>query len=397
MDWICERRLLRLDADLHGRYVACVIALESMLDKYQVVFPTYTDHSMLHCMDVIAFCSQLLGEEGVGKLSADELYVLLMSVLVHDVGMGVSERQHEAFISEHPEMSAWRSAHPNETRESLARRFHHELSAAFIRKYADFLDLPNERYAEAVAQVARGHRKADLFDENAYPSRFEVAPGRHVCLPYLAALIRLADELDIGSSRNIDFMFDLSALTDPSGIDAFNTHNAIRRVGVGSDLFIVETRATNRDAYFSAIRTVDKLREVLDYCVKLVDERTPFTIRQRQIIHNISLCESALLIEQFKFGGRLMVSLGGKLDADTTKELTDALSRSTDGVELLVLDLYMLNELGSEGMRAILGLQKFLSKRGGRLVISHLSEGVKEVMRVSGFYDLFTPDGLDRR
>lgn len=362
-----------------------MIALEQILDRYLSVFPGYTDHSMLHCLDVMNMCNQLIGPSQIDRLNADEMYVLLMSVILHDVGMGISQKQIEEYIAQSPEMKTWRETHPHKDYESMVRLFHNELSALFVMKYADMLDLPNQRYAHAVAQVAKGHRSVDLYDDGEYPSDYEVAPGRKVCLKYLAVLIRLADELDIGSARNLNYLFDTASLIFDDNIGAFESHKAIRTVNVLPDAFMVDVYATNRNNYRSASQTVQKLDEVLQYCIKLVDERTPFRIAQREILLNIRLDESELSIDPFKRGGHLVMTLGGKLNADTAPELESVLSRSTDGVRNVTLDLDGLQELSSDGLRVLLGMRKFAIKRGGSFALIHPNEYIREVLTVSGF------------
>ena len=50
-------------------------------------------------------------------------------------------------------------------------------------------------------QAVRGHRKTDLWDENAFPAAFQIGT-ESVCLPYIAGIIRLADEMDLCRDRN---------------------------------------------------------------------------------------------------------------------------------------------------------------------------------------------------
>ncbi len=48
----------------------------------------------------------------------------------------------------------------------------------------------------------------------------------------LAAVLRLADEIDVGVDRNPELLFDTSALTKQVDIDAFGLHESIRMVEV---------------------------------------------------------------------------------------------------------------------------------------------------------------------
>ena len=57
--------------------------------------------------------------------------------------------------------------------------------------------------------MSRGHRKTDLYDEEEYPTDYRLPNNNTVCLPYLAALIRLSDEIDVVASRNPLLLYDI--------------------------------------------------------------------------------------------------------------------------------------------------------------------------------------------
>ena len=54
----------------------------------------------------------------------------------------------------------------------------------------------------------------DLNDDNEYPSALSI-PGsdNKICVKYLSALIRLADEIDVTAARNSKIEYDLSKIT----------------------------------------------------------------------------------------------------------------------------------------------------------------------------------------
>jgi hypothetical protein len=147
----------------------------------------YTDHTVTHSERVIGLLDGLTGGVmATGKrLSPTEVFVLLAAAYLHDIGM-----QDERFAGGNLEE---------------IRAHHHEQTAEMI--YAVFEDpanalaIPLARepgIVEAVALVARGHRRVDL-------SGAEYAPfvhgGETVRLRLLAALLRFGDELDIDHRR----------------------------------------------------------------------------------------------------------------------------------------------------------------------------------------------------
>ena len=125
-------------------------------------------------------------------MSAEDAFVLLISCYMHDAGMGVSEKDFYEFMEVIPHEETIPLNDKGAMIEFI-RKYHYELSSAFVSKYGSFFELPDEDYINAVACVSCGHRKTDLYSESDYSSdRF--------CLPYMAALIRLADEIDIAET-----------------------------------------------------------------------------------------------------------------------------------------------------------------------------------------------------
>ena len=69
-DYAMERRLRALDPALHRRFTDSVFALQHILSNYKLIFPTFTDHTELHSLNVIDFCNRIIGEQ-IEKLNAD--------------------------------------------------------------------------------------------------------------------------------------------------------------------------------------------------------------------------------------------------------------------------------------------------------------------------------------
>lgn len=277
-DFAIEHRLSSLSPELYKRYRDCFVISEKMLTRYENYFPDFTDHSRLHTMDILDLCNSLIGEQ-IEKLSAQDLYVLMMGALFHDVGMGVSFSDFEEFrkilgipVPENDNERAW-----------AVRGYHQELSGLFLQKYSNILDFPNTKYVHAVIQVCRGHRKTDLLDEKEYPSQFEVEEGKTVYLPYLAALLCLADELDISQDRNISFLYDIEKMPSERDRTEFHKHMAIYNVELANEKVIVRARTNDEKIRNGVVEVCDKLKEKLLYCRSVTSQKSPFTITQKDV------------------------------------------------------------------------------------------------------------------
>ena len=279
-EYLIEKRLWALDPQLHGRYKNCVVVSSQMLQRYRSTFPEYTDHSTMHALKIVDSCNRLIGDQ-LDRLTADDLYVLLMGALFHDVGMGISKKDFYSFCSEIGSIEA--DSFDSEELQEQIRKNHHELSGWFVRKYWQIFDIPNDAYAEAIIQVCRGHRKTDLLDPEDFPEMFFVAEDHGVALPYLAALIRLADELDIAADRNSTLLYDPMRIRNDISRMEFLKHQSIQAAEILPDCVLVKAESDDPTVCNSIVETVSEAAEVLRYCSRAVAERTSFIIRQQGI------------------------------------------------------------------------------------------------------------------
>ena len=279
LDYGMERRLAQLSPALHSRYRDCVVISQRMLCRYENYFPDFTDHTVLHTLDILELCNQLVGSQ-IERLTPEELYVLLMGALFHDVGMGVSTADFEEFraVLGFPEPA------DDVARAWAVRDHHQELSGLYLEKYWPMLDFPNEAYVKAVIQVCRSHRKTDLLDQRGYPPQFEVEPGKTVSLPYLAALLCLADELDISAERNVSFLYDVDKMPSARDRREFRKHMAIRRVELEPDRVVVHAWTEDPEIRAGVEEVTAKLRDKLLLCRRVAAERSSFVITQSDVV-----------------------------------------------------------------------------------------------------------------
>ena len=277
VDFMIERRLRDLSPELHQSVIDFTFTLQGMLDRFRPRFPEFTDHSILHSLNVLDYSNYIIGEEQINQLSPAECYVLIMACYLHDIGMGVGEKDYEAFARQ-IDFGNYFDTHDRSDTSSVVRAFHHEFSGCLIRKNAKLLEIPSEDLVFAIIQASRGHRKTDLFDPGEYPE-MQTEYGV-IRLPYVSAVIRLADEIDVGANRNSELLFDTSTLTIKRQIEAFGTHESILRVDVTRDKIILVVKPKSPE-YVPLIETLNgKIQETLDYCRRAAQERSNLRITQ---------------------------------------------------------------------------------------------------------------------
>ena len=176
--------------------------------------------------------------------------------------------------------------HPGATKADFIRAYHHEFSGLFIEKYAGLFDIPTPEHLFAIKQVSRGHRKTDLFDEKSYPTDYRLPNGNTVCLPYLAALIRLADEIDVVATRNPLVLYDVSdvIITHEDSIMENKKLKAVESMYMTESAFVLSYSTEEEKVSEAIIEMGEKMQNTLDYCRDVVHKRTGFEIKQNRII-----------------------------------------------------------------------------------------------------------------
>ena len=106
-------------------------------------------------------------------------------------------------------------------------------------------------------------------------------------LPYLAALLCLADELDNAAGRNISFLYNVEQMPSPRDRREFHKHMAICRVDLEPGRVVVH--APTKDPEIRA--GVRELCAKLLLCRRVAAERSPFVITQTGVVLDL---ESAL-------------------------------------------------------------------------------------------------------
>ncbi len=267
-----ELQLRELNPNLFGKLQETKTEVKLLLQKYASNFPEYTDHSIDHTQQVFDYASDLLSDEQIENLNDDEIYVLSMACYLHDVGMCIPEEKIKE-IEGTEEIQEYRKNNPDKPVQDYIRDIHHELSYKFIVKEQELLKIPNEKYAKAIGLVAQGHRKVDLGNIDEYKPRFTVKGGKtFVCLPYLSAIIRLADELDITNIRTPKLLQRYYMPENERSIYEWKKHIATTMVNLleDDDYIRFEVTCTDQNVYAALKEQFEKVRETILYAQKIV-------------------------------------------------------------------------------------------------------------------------------
>lgn len=265
-----ELKLKELDPGLFAKFAETKTEVNLLQGKYSENFSTYTDHSLAHTYEVFTIASDLLTKQEIDNLNVDEIYILSMACILHDIGMCIPPEKIDE-VSGNKEYSEFIKVNPDLSIQDYIRDIHHLLSKEFIKKEWELLKIPSAKYALGIALVAAGHRKVELADFDIYEPRFYAKSGKKfACLPYLAAILRIADELDVTNSRTPRLLTKYYMPNNEISVKEWNKHIATSQRNYAGETVIFEVTCTDQNIYAALQDQFEKIQNVINYCQKVI-------------------------------------------------------------------------------------------------------------------------------
>lgn len=179
-----QKLLRKLSKDHKTMFENLAINLKNnVLGFSQIHIPYFTGHGVQHAEGIIQQLDSMIPDEVLENMNSIEVFVLLCSAWLHDIGLLKNVDKDERRLS---------------TQEVRDR--HHELSRDLIKEKHNELGLTHSRIAEVIAEVSYCHRRR-VSIEKEFPSEEETVDTSEVRVRFLAALLRLGDAMDTGSKR----------------------------------------------------------------------------------------------------------------------------------------------------------------------------------------------------
>lgn len=88
------------DDQMRNEFINCFTKYSNFLDSHMDLFNEYTDHSIKHIEFIIRTAEELITDNTFNLLNDKDLFVLLLSILYHDMGMHVSSSVVKEMIKE---------------------------------------------------------------------------------------------------------------------------------------------------------------------------------------------------------------------------------------------------------------------------------------------------------
>jgi hypothetical protein len=200
---------------------------QSLLKKYSVTFPRYTEHSGAHQINILKLISNLLGDR-INELSVLECAFIILSTFFHDIGMVFSEEEREnlsksdtfpIFLSENPQANLDYLRNGSIVDEDLAEWFCRWSHASRVYVYLKELDKGNTTIGDETLSLkwlgkTSLHNKLGLVceshnwaTEKLKDAVFHTSFLGEADLLFCSILLRLGDILDFDDTRTEESIF----------------------------------------------------------------------------------------------------------------------------------------------------------------------------------------------
>lgn len=202
--------------------------VQPLLLKISESFPEYTSHDITHCERILEQLNFVIPDPLLGKLNEYEIYFLVASVYLHDIGMVNFPALWGEEIQLNPEFTE-----ENKLIDQIREKHHLRSESICINKFKDFT-IEDEHQARIIGRICRGHRKEDLHDLKLFqPDRIY---GKYpINIPLLASFLKIGDELDLTFERTPQIIYENVPPRDNISKDEWKKHLSISGVALHPD------------------------------------------------------------------------------------------------------------------------------------------------------------------
>ena len=187
------------------------------------LLPWFTKHDVSHSQEIIHLLGQILLplEETSQKLNEHELFILLASAYLHDIGMQnlkVDNISIDKLTSNEYELI--RKRHAEESHDIILKRLNIPIQRDDL-----YLPIIDDDYLPIIAKVSKGHATGFFEESIEYFKKTSSNPqNRPVRAELLTALLMIADELDLHSKRTSFLETGKFKLSDYSAVHWYKHH-----------------------------------------------------------------------------------------------------------------------------------------------------------------------------
>jgi hypothetical protein len=217
---------------------------EPVLVRICEIFPDFTTHDIKHSEEVLQKLREIIPESLKNQMNAYEVYLLVASAYLHDIGMVnfkdlINENEFEDFLK-----GVKSELSPEDALRQFIREYHHTRTEKVINTHFAEFAIEDKHQAEIIGRICLGHRKENLHDQELFEPD-KMYRSYPINVPLLAALLRIADELDLTFERAPLIIYEHILPRDPISQNEWQKHLSVSGVGLHpQDPFLIKCSAT---------------------------------------------------------------------------------------------------------------------------------------------------------
>jgi len=302
---------------------------EPLLAKIVETFPEYTIHDIRHSEEVLKNLVWLIPDSLKEKLNIYEICFIIAAAYLHDIGM-----------VDFPELGEeLKEFDKGEQTANYIRENHHLRSEEFVVKQYKELAIEDPHQAEIIGRICRGHRKENLHKSELFESD-KLYKSYSINIPLLAALLRIADELDMTFERAPLIIYERVPPRDSISKEEWERHLSISGVGLSpEDHLVIKSSATcekpniHRSLKSLETKINNELDDLPDHLHQYRDFRRDLP---RKFFIKIEAKDYTPYDFKFSLREKQIVNLlmGDKLYGRKEESLRELLKNSVDGCRL---------------------------------------------------------------
>ena len=89
-------------------------------------------------------------------------------------------------------------------------------------------------------------------------------------------------------------------------------------------------------------------------------------------------------------GSEVVVFVDGKMDTNTSPQVTEELTKYVDSKDKIILDLEKLSYVSSAGLRVFVMIDQQMKEKGGELNVRNVSRDIMDIFEMTGFDFMLT-------
>lgn len=312
---------------------------KQILSKINQVFPDYTSHTIEHKDTVVKNLNYILSEKVQKKINIYEKYFLISSIYLHDIGMAKldgleNDLKNPSNIKEHA---------------NFIRDNHHLRSEEFINKKYQSLGIMDVHQARIIGLLCRGHRKEDLNNSKIFNPK-EAYLDSVINIPFLAQILKIADEFDLTFSRTPMIIYENISPKDSISKDHWKNHlftSGLTHHPENPKIIICSVHSKSPNIHRFLLDVENKINKELK---NLQEHLHHFRDLRNEFPHEFEMNIKSENYKPFSFKFSLQneeifnLLMGEKLYSEKTEGLRELIKNSYDSCR------FRLDELKKEGM-----------------------------------------------